>query len=197
MGGHHLLLGELKDIVTGRLIPDTHDERYRQKIARILMNQSSFKKDEISTRRELIVGTDPKKAVVFLDFVIHLENRMVMIVKYGPGSIVTRHQPALAAARLVAPYRVPIVVVSNGREADVLDGETGRVTGRGFRAIPHRETVMENISEFSFRPVTPSQAAMASRLIYAYEVDGSCPCDDGICRLPAQNTEDHHDGKQQ
>ena len=55
-----------------------------------------------------------------------------MIVKYAPGSLVTRHRPALAASRLIAPYQVPVVVVTNGKDTNILDGSTGKVTGYGF-----------------------------------------------------------------
>ena len=33
MAGHHLILGELKDIITRETLEDTHDERLRQGIA--------------------------------------------------------------------------------------------------------------------------------------------------------------------
>ena len=32
MDGHHLILGELTDLITGETLTDTHDERYRQKL---------------------------------------------------------------------------------------------------------------------------------------------------------------------
>jgi len=38
MTGHHLILGELDDLITGERVKDTHDERYRQKIARLLID---------------------------------------------------------------------------------------------------------------------------------------------------------------
>ena len=40
--------------------------------------------------------------------------RGIRLLTFGPGSIVSRERPALAVARLVAPYQVPVVVVTNG-----------------------------------------------------------------------------------
>ena len=39
MNGHHLILGELTDYITGETLKDTHDERYRQQIARRLIDK--------------------------------------------------------------------------------------------------------------------------------------------------------------
>ena len=38
MDGHHLILGETVDYITGNIVADTHDERYRQKIAHLLIH---------------------------------------------------------------------------------------------------------------------------------------------------------------
>ena len=42
MDGHHLILGELDDLITGESIKDTHDERYRQRIARLLVDEKGY-----------------------------------------------------------------------------------------------------------------------------------------------------------
>ena len=44
MAGHHLILGEITDFITGKTIEDTHDERYRQKIAKFLVNEKGYDK---------------------------------------------------------------------------------------------------------------------------------------------------------
>ncbi|MCK7466807.1 MAG: hypothetical protein MZU91_00755 [Desulfosudis oleivorans] len=42
MAGHHLILGKLTDFLTGEILDDTLDERYRQKIARWLVEQKGY-----------------------------------------------------------------------------------------------------------------------------------------------------------
>ena len=64
MNGHQLILGELVDFVTGETLKDTHDERYRQKIARLLVNQKGYLKTDIEPRKELLVKADAKKAIL-------------------------------------------------------------------------------------------------------------------------------------
>ena len=106
-----------------------------------------------------------------------------MLIKYGPGSLVTRHRPALAASRLLVAYQIPVVVVTNGVETDVLDGHTGKITARGFDGIPDRAALLQRVEGVHFTPVHPARAEKESRIAYAFEVDGSCPCDDTICKI--------------
>ncbi|MBW2450002.1 MAG: hypothetical protein JRE92_06225 [Deltaproteobacteria bacterium] len=106
-----------------------------------------------------------------------------MIIKYGPGSLVTRQRPALAVSRLVAPYQIPIVVVTNGEDADILEGKTGEVIVKGLQSIPSKGDVIEKLTATNLRRISVEQAEIESRIVYTYEVDGSCPCDDTICRL--------------
>ncbi|MCP4369667.1 MAG: type I restriction enzyme HsdR N-terminal domain-containing protein, partial [Deltaproteobacteria bacterium] len=53
--GHHLILGKLVDFITGETIQDTHDERYRQKLARLLVEKKGYTKNDIKPRFELSV----------------------------------------------------------------------------------------------------------------------------------------------
>ena len=106
-----------------------------------------------------------------------------MIVKYGPGSLITRHRPALAASRLLALHSVPVVVVTNGRDADVIDGATGSIIGRGLESIPIRSELIKIAENSRFEQLPDKHIEMEARILYAFEVDDSCPCDDTICRL--------------
>ncbi|MGD8448291.1 MAG: type I restriction enzyme HsdR N-terminal domain-containing protein [Desulfobacterales bacterium] len=181
--GHHLILGELVDFITGKTIQDTHDERYRQKLARILVEHKGYLKKEIEPGRELLIAAADKKAVITVDYTIKLAGKICIIIKYGPGSLVTRHRPALAASRLVAPYQVPVVVITNGEDADILEGATGKVISIGLESIPAKAELIEKVANIHFDPISTKQAEMESKIIYAFEVDGSCLCDDSICRL--------------
>ncbi len=183
MNGHHLILGELTDCLTGETIPDTHDERYRQKIAKLLLEKRGYAKTEIQARCDLQVQADEKCAIIKVDFKIALNGRIYMIVKYGPGSIVTRRRPALAAARLLSPTQIPVVVVTNGEAAEILDGSTGEIIAHGLEAIPSKTEILNKVSEDAFTLIAPPRFEVESRILYAFEVDGSCLCDDNICRL--------------
>jgi len=183
MDGHHLILGELIDRVTGATLTDTHDERHRQKIAALLLDEKGYEKADIRPRVDLVLKVDAKKALVKVDFLVHLSERPAMMIKYGPGSLVTRQRPSLAISRLLTPYQIPVVVVSNGENAQILDGATGKVIASGLAAIPARAELAERLVSHVWQKMPPERTQMESRIAYCYEIDGACPCDDTICRL--------------
>ena len=183
MNSHHLVLGKLTDIITGVTVADTHDERYRQKLGRLLVEQKGYDRRQVKTRFALQCRAGENRAIVPVDFVIAPADTVGMIVKYGPGSLTTRHRSALAASRLVAGHHVPVVVVSNGEEADILDGSSGAPVDSGLEAIPTSAELAKLMTGFGFEKISAQRAEMESRILYCYEVDGSCPCDDTVCRL--------------
>lgn len=183
MAGHHLILGKLIDFITGETLDETHDERYRQQLARLLVRQKGYLKREITPRFEVLAKAEDKKAIIRVDYVINVSGKIGMIIKYGPGSLVTRHRPVLAASRLVVPYQVPIAVVTNGIDADILDGATGNVIGRGLERIPAKSELTPKMLKANLITISEERAELEARILYCYEVDDSCPCDDTICRL--------------
>ena len=183
MAGHHLIHGKLVDFITGKTIDDTDDERYLQNLARLLIYKKEYHRDDLITNSDLLVKADHKQAIVKVDFLVELSGKICMMLKYGPGSIVTRHRPALSASRLVAHHQVPVVGVTNGETADILDGSTGKVLSRGLESIPSRSELIDFVSGRNFGIISKERSILESRIIYAFEVDGSCPCDDSICRL--------------
>ncbi len=174
MGKGYLILGEIEDYITGKAIKDTHDERYRQKLARLLVQTKGYQKEDIKTGCELHVKAGDKCAIVNIDLMVTLSGRICMIIKYAPGSLVTRRRTVLAASRLAADYQVPFVVVTNGEDAEIIDGSTGNVISNGLDSIPSKPEIIKNTDNKDFKEISAKQVTMESRIIYALEVDGSC-----------------------
>jgi hypothetical protein len=183
MNGHHLILGELTDCITGETVKDTHDERYRQKIARLLIRRLGYAREDIVPRKALVARAGHKKAVLKIDFTIRLAGRTCMVIQYAPGSLVTRRRSVLAVSRLVAPYQVPVAVMTNGQDAEIINGTTGKVTASGLESIPPKAELTRMAAGEPFAPISDQQAEMESRIVYCYEVDDRCECDDDVCHL--------------
>ena len=106
-----------------------------------------------------------------------------MVVKYGPGSLVTRRRAVLAASRLIAPVQVPVAVITNGKDAEILKGASGKIIAQGLASIPAKPDLEKMVATESFMTISDEQAEMESRILYCYEIDDRCECDDDICRL--------------
>ena len=150
----------------------------------MLVNRKGYLKDDIEPRKDLLVQAGENKAIIKIDFLVNLSGKTCMIVKYGPGSIVTRRRPLLAASRILKPYQIPIAVVTNGEDAEILEGFSGNVISQGLETIPSKPQLIEIASsKNNFNEISPERAEMESRIVYCYEVDGSCPCDEDICKI--------------
>lgn len=185
MSGHHLILGQLTDYISGQTLDDTLDERLRQKIGRLLVEDNGYPKHCITPRYELEIRSNHRCARLLITYIVKVCDRIAMLIQFGPGSLVTRHRPALAMARLVADYQVPLVVVTNGESADILAGHSGAALGTGLENIPSWNALLQMVQTQVWSHVPPEQIEMETRILMAYEVDGRCPCDESVCTITA------------
>ncbi|MBW2646372.1 MAG: type I restriction enzyme HsdR N-terminal domain-containing protein [Deltaproteobacteria bacterium] len=176
MSEHHLILGEIVDFITGKTIKDTHDERYRQKIARFLVEKKGYLKTDIHPRQDLRISIDGNVAVIRIDFAVNVEEKTFMVIRYGPGSLVTRERPSVAAARLLEPYQIPVTIVTNGEDAEILDTVSGKVIAHGFDAIPSKKEGIKRVRKIQLHAIPERQAEKEMRILYAFDIVGSCEC---------------------
>ena len=182
MGTSHLIMGTTTEYITGHTVPDTHDERIIQTISRLLVEEKHFSKNEIATREKLTLTVDGKAGTVTVNFVIRIDDLAFAVIMYGPGSIVTRQRPTLAAARLIAPYVVPVSVITNGKDALVMDSVSGQVIGKGLDNIPSRDEAIRKLRDFTPAPVSTERREKEQRILFAMEVLTEQECIDFTCR---------------
>ena len=183
MSTHHLILGKTVDFITGETIVDTHDERARQKIARFLVEEKGYSKSDIEVRREIPLNVDGNRATAKVDFVIRLDGRAFAIIIFGPGSLVTRERSTLAAARLIESYAVPFAVVTNGKDAEVMETKSGHVIAQGLEAIPSKGEALERMRTLTFEMVPEKRLEKEERILYVFDVLAKRECDEFTCSL--------------
>ena len=183
MGTSHLILGQTTDYITGLNVPDTHDERIIQTLSRFLVEEKYFTKNEISTREKLTLTVDGKTGTVTVNFVIRIDQLALAVIMYGPGSIVTRQRPTLAAARLIAPHIVPISAITNGTDALIMDTVSGQVSGKGMGSLPNREEAIGKLKDFQPVSISEERRDKEKRILFAMEILTEKECLDFTCRL--------------
>ncbi len=181
--GRKRILGKTTDFITGKEITDTDDERYRQKLARLLVDVKGYEKGDIEPRRRIEMVIEGKKVLSLIDFVVSAGPTKFMVIKFGPGSLVTRERPALAAARILAAYEIPFTVVTNGEDAEVLDTYSGAVIEKGVDAIPDKASALKTLEHTTLHELSPAQIEAEKRIISAYDyLEHSLECDDDWCK---------------
>ncbi|RLB81121.1 MAG: hypothetical protein DRH24_09565 [Deltaproteobacteria bacterium] len=143
MSTQHLVLGKRIDFITGKIIVDTHNERVRQIIAKILINEKGFLKNDIELKRKIEINIEGNKGIVNVDFIVRVNGKVFMVIIFGPGSLVSRERSTLAAARLVESYEVSYCVITNENNAEVMETRSGKVVDKGINAILSKKEALK------------------------------------------------------
>ena len=118
-----------------------------------------------------------------VDFIVKHHLKSIVLINYAPGSLVTRRLSTLALSRIVEPYQIPIAIITNGEDAEIIDGTSGKVISQGLENFPDKKSIIDNFTSFLFQPIKKRVFDQASRIAYACEIDGACPCDTDVCIL--------------
>lgn len=106
--GHHLVYGNLRGYLSGAILKDTDDERIRQGLSRLLVEELGYDRHELEPRLRIITEFGGKRVQSLIELCARITGRRLFILRYGPGSLVSREKAAIAAARLPEPaYRIP------------------------------------------------------------------------------------------
>jgi len=174
---HHLIYGTLRDYLTGEELTDTDDERIRQRLSRFMVEVKGYARDQLVPRLaiETFFGASFVRSVI--DLTLCLEDRRFLIIRYGPGSLVSRERSAIAAARVLNPdYRIPLAVVTNGRDAELIDTATGKILGNGLESVPDHHQAKRLIPTLTFLPRQHGPALeREKRILNAFDVERCCP----------------------
>ncbi|MCK4837570.1 MAG: hypothetical protein KAS94_02150, partial [Desulfobulbaceae bacterium] len=79
-------------------------------------------------------------------------------------------------------YIIPVTVVSNGEDSEILDTITGKISGRGMGAIPSRQHALELAAAPRVPGPTGDRREKELRILNAFDVEICCA--GGPCALP-------------
>ncbi len=176
VSSHHLVYGSLRDYITGEELTDTDDERNRQQLARMMVEEKGYAKEDLEPRRFVETLFSSQFVCSTIELVVSLEGKRFMIIRYGPGSLVTRERPAIAAARVLEKeYQIPLAVVTNGQDAELLDTITGKVLASGMEAIPDCQQAQDLFPTLVFREgMEAKKRERELRILNAFDVEICC-----------------------
>lgn len=173
---HHLVYGTLNDYLTGEELTDTDDERYRQDLSRMMIEEKGYLKGDLAPRRYIETLFARCYVRSTIEITARLFDRDFMIIRYGPGSLVSRERAAIAAARVLNDdYRIPLAVVTNGEDAELLDTRTGKILGYGLHSIPDRNSAIKMVTDLEFLPPQEDDKRERElRILNAFDVERCC-----------------------
>jgi hypothetical protein len=157
----------ITDFISGREIPNIGAEENRQAVARYLVHDKGYSKDNIKldVKIEMEVVGEPYQSQIDLVVGVDGEKLPIMVIKCAAGSLGSREREILAAARLLQEYQIPFAVVSDGKTAIVLDTISGKKIGDGMNVLPSKKDASHMLN--SYQPVRlPTNRLERQKLIF-------------------------------
>jgi hypothetical protein len=157
--------GMLVDFVTGADVPNIGAEENRQQVERFLVEEKGYPKADVEVDAPLQFTIGHEEIRSNVDLVVRVEGKRFMVLRCAPGSLASRHRETLAAARLLDAYQIPISVVTDGKDAELLDTVTGGIIDHGMAAIPSREEAFEQMAHLKLKPF-PQERLEREKIIF-------------------------------
>ena len=141
----------------------------RKTVEYLLLEKKGYAREEVRKQVvfEVILGRETAHSSV--DFLVTIEGKKAMVIKCASGSLSSRERQAVAAARLLDSPPVPIAVVADPTNAEILDTMTGQVVGEGFGAIPVRDQILAVLSQKEPKPLSPERIEKEKRILLAFD----------------------------
>jgi hypothetical protein len=155
----------LVDFVTGRQVPNVGVEERRQAVERFLVESKGYDKKDIEVDATLEFDVAGERYRSHVDLVVAVGSTRFMVFKVASGSLGSRHRETLAAARLLDAYQIPLSVVTNGEDAEILDSAMGELIEQGMEAIPSAEEARRHLKTIEPQPY-PKEKIERERIIF-------------------------------
>jgi len=159
----------IKDYVTGKEVPNVGAEENRQTVEKYLVEEKGYAKEELEIDAPLEIDIRGEVYAATVDIAIRIGDRRLLAIKCAAGSIGSREKEILSAAKLLEDYQVPISIVSDGRNALVLDTLTGKKIGEGLNAIPTKVEILNRFDETDFQPVPATRLEQVKLVFRSYD----------------------------
>jgi hypothetical protein len=158
---------------TGKQVLDTDRERIRQKLGPFLIDKLGYKISDFQLDREVLVEIDRQKVICLADLVVYIGGRFLMVIRCGPGSVVTRESGTIAIARLLEPdYIIPWAIQASLLDAALLDVRGKKAVAYGWNAIPARSKLLEMTCGWPPPKLPEKRIPVERQILYSYDTHG-------------------------
>lgn len=146
----------------------------RKMIYFLLVEKKGYQPEDIEKKVLFEVKLGQETVYSSVDFVVSASGKRAMIIKCSSGSLSSRERQAVAAARVLGSSPVPVAVVADPVNAEVLDVATGKVIGEGFGAIPLKEQLVQMLTDRSPLQYSPERLEKEKRILLAFDTIRCC-----------------------
>lgn len=177
--------GTLRDYLSGEEIDETTFEEFRQALARLLVEEKGYPKEQLKAKVPLAYEVEGEEFERPLDYVVYDEQgKPIFIIIFCAGDVGSFERETVCAGRLIEGGPVAYALVTDTMNASLLDVTTGDLVARSMSAVPDWDTLLEMVDRAEVKPLTAKQREMLTRVFHTYcgFIYGTC-CSES-CTLP-------------
>jgi hypothetical protein len=175
----------IRDYLTGEELVETSYEEFRQGLARLLVEERGYPRERLTPKVGVCFPAQGSQYTRMVDLAATDETgRVLLFIIFCSGEPGSYRREALAAARVYDQGPAPLALVTDTREALLLDVASGREIGRGMCAVPRYEALAALAGPLP--PLSAEALDREQRILFAYSellADGCCQ---GACRPKAR-----------
>ncbi len=144
-------------------------EIIREKVIARLISEKGYSEKDLEVGKTVKVELDGRSYVSPVDIIIKINDKRLLMIKCAPGSVVTRENQLLAAARLFDQYQIPLASQTNGEEIELLDVLKGKVIAEGWEKFPTKEELKKMAEDLQYEPLPEKYRIRESRILRLYD----------------------------
>lgn len=185
---HDVSLGIIiRDYLTGEEIENTTFEDLRQALAKLLVEELGYPRQRLKARVPVTIPVKGEDYTRLADLVAYGDGgEPLLLIMFCAGDVTTYERESLAAARLFAGGPVPLVAVTDTKDAVLLATKGGDRLGQGMRAIPAWKDLTALAAAHPMGPLSEEHAERECRILYAYTETLYKCCSFAACAVEAK-----------
>ncbi len=141
----------------------------KQIVWEILIFDKKFKSSEVLVDPNFIIKLTECETNVSIDFLIKIGSDGFMVIKCSSSAIESWERYIMAFARAVLDYQIPYAVVTDGKDAKIINVLKRTSNYESINNIFSREQAVEIMKTFQKIPCPANRAEKEKRIIYAFE----------------------------
>ncbi len=151
---------EREKIIKEKLMAEEQEEmlyiaNLKQVVRDMLIKEKGYKPREIEIDSRFPLLLSNCHTTVTMDIVVNFSPISFMIIKCSSSALESYERYIIAFARSVKDYQIPYAVITDGKEARIIDVIHNTILGQSIEEIFSREEALRRMKDFKKIPFLP------------------------------------------
>jgi hypothetical protein len=174
---HEVSLGQsIQDYISGQEIESTTYEDLRQAIARLLVEEKGYPKEQLRSKQVIAYEIDAKDFRRAVDIVAYdQDGHPLLVAMFCSGDVSTYVREAVCAGRLVPGGPAKLALVTDTKKAKLIRVDDAQILEEGgYHQLPSWDRLKAMAEESAIYNLSEENKAKMQRLFYTFSELSAC-----------------------